>query len=41
MAHAFLNELVGEETTKTIRGIIEAGTRQAGDDEFAEVHGLC
>lgn len=40
MAHAFLNELVGEEITKTIRGIVEANVQQAGDDEYAEFHGL-
>lgn len=40
MTHAFLNHLVGEEVTKTIRGIVEASVRKADDDEFADFHGL-
>ena len=40
MANAFLVHLVGEETARTIRGIVEASAREAGDDEFAEFYGL-
>lgn len=40
MANAFLVHLVGEETTKKIRGVVEAGVRAEGDDEYAEFYGL-
>ncbi|KLO14256.1 class I glutamine amidotransferase-like protein [Schizopora paradoxa] len=40
MANAFLQHIVGEETAKQIRGIIELSSREEGDDEFADFYGL-
>lgn len=40
MAHAFLVHLIGEESTRTIRGRTEVSIREEGDDEFAAFHGL-
>lgn len=40
MAFAFLEHLIGPETTTKIRGFVEASVRAEGDDEFAEFHGL-
>lgn len=40
MGYAFLQHLIGEEDATAIRGIVELGVREEGDDEFAEFYGL-
>ncbi|KAF7980376.1 hypothetical protein HWV62_38841 [Athelia sp. TMB] len=40
MANAFLEHLIGKEDAEIIRNIVELSVKEAGDDEFAEHHGL-
>ncbi|THU98604.1 class I glutamine amidotransferase-like protein [Dendrothele bispora CBS 962.96] len=40
LAGAFLEYLIGKEYAEMVRGIIELGTKEQGDDEFATYYGL-
>lgn len=40
MANAFLVHLIGKSSADKIRGVIEAATKEEGDDEFAGFWGL-
>lgn len=40
MGYAFLKHLAGHDVAETVRGIVELGVREEGDDEFAEFYKL-